>query len=105
MLVTLNMASVKASHHAIMGLPFSPTIPRPMAKNRLKTTICSTSFLAMASMAEVGTMCRKIWSQVCAAVVMGGGPEGAGSTMPTPGCMMLTASRPISSARVVTTSK
>ena len=105
MLVTLNIASVSDSHQAIIGLPFSPTMPKPMAKNMLKTTICSTSFLAMASMAEVGTMCSRIWSQVWATVVIGGGPDGAGSTMPTPGCKRLTASRPISNASVVTTSK
>jgi hypothetical protein len=48
MLVTLNIASVSDSHHSSIGLPFSPTMPRPMAKTMLKTTICSTSQVAIA---------------------------------------------------------
>ena len=105
MLVTLNIASVSDSHHAIIGLPFSPTMPRPIANTMLKTTICSTSPVAIASMTEVGTMCSRICCQVCAVAAIGGAPVGCGSVMPTPGCITLTVTRPISSASVVTTSK
>ena len=60
MLVTLNIASVSDSHHSIIGLPFSPTMPRPIANTMLKTTICRMSPVAIASMIEVGTRCSRI---------------------------------------------
>ena len=105
MLVTLNIVSVSDSHHSSIGLPLAPVMPSPIANTMLKTTICSTSPVAIASMIEVGTMCRKIWSQVWAWAAIGGAPAGAGSTSPSPGRITLTASRPMSRARVVTTSK
>ena len=80
-------------------------MPRPMANTMLKTTICSTSPVAIASMIEVGTTCRRIWSQVCAWAAIGGAPVGVGRVSPTPGRITLTVNRPMSSARVVTTSK
>ena len=65
MLVNLNIVSASASHHAITGRPFSPIMPSAMPKKMLKTTICSTSPSAIASMTDSGTTCSRIWSQVC----------------------------------------
>ena len=48
--------SVTDSQNAMTGFPFSPAIPRAMAKEMAKTTICSTSFCAMASTMDVGTV-------------------------------------------------
>ena len=106
MFVTLNIASVSDSHHSSIGfLALSFTMPRPMANTMLKTTICSTSPVAIASMIEVGTMCSRIWSQVCAWALTGGAPVAAGNTSPTPGFITLTVKSPMSSASVVTISK
>src|SRR6185436_20464846 len=104
MLVTLNIASVNDSAQAMNGLPFSPTMPSPIANTMLKTTICNTSPVDMASMTDVGTMCSRICCQVCAVAAIGGAPLGCGSVMPTPGCSRLTVTNPISSASVVTIS-
>ncbi len=59
----------------------------------------------MASMIEVGTMCSRIWSHVCAVALTGGAPVAAGRVRPTPGFMTFTEKSPMSSASVVTTSK
>ncbi len=105
MLVTLSIASVSDSHHSIMGVPFGPTMPSPMAKTMLKTTIWSTSPVAMTSMIEVGTMCSRIWSHVCAWAAIGGALVAAGRVNPTPGFMTLTVKSPMSRSSVVTISK
>lgn len=57
---SLPLDLVSDSAHCRTGLPFSPTMPRPIANTMLKTTICRTSPVAMASMIEVGTM----WSRI-----------------------------------------
>ena len=71
----------------------------------LKTTICNTSLVDIASMTDVGTMCSRICCHVCAVALIGGAPLGCGRTMPSPGRIMLTVKSPISSASVVTISK
>jgi hypothetical protein len=105
MLVNLNIASASDSQNSIIGRAFSPIIVSEMAKRIDHTTIWSTSPSAIAWMTEVGKVWRKIWSHVWCVAAIGGGPEAAGSTRPTPGRRMLTASNPMRSAIVVTTSK
>ena len=54
MFVNLNIVSATASHQVTTGRPFSPIIPSAMPKKMLKTTICSTSPLAIASNTDSG---------------------------------------------------
>lgn len=60
MLVRRNIVSANDSQKATTGRPFSPIMPSATAKSMLKTTICSTSPLAIASMTEVGMTCNRI---------------------------------------------
>ena len=84
MFVNLNIVSATASHHATTGRPFSPSMPSAIAKKMLKTTICSTSPSAIASITDSGTTCSRIWSQVCGlAVISDCWP--IGRSTPTPG--------------------
>ena len=78
MLVKVNIVSVSDSHQPMIGRPFSPIIDSEMAKSA-KTTICSTSLCAIASMIDSGTVCRRIWSHVCGVAEIAGGPDGGGS--------------------------
>ena len=78
-------------------------MPSAIAKMMLKTTICSTSPLAIASMIDVGKTWIRIWSHVCAFAATS--DFAAESATPTPGLRMLTASRPMTSAIVVAISK
>src|SRR6185436_5755108 len=102
MFVNWNIASASDSQNSIIGLALGPIIVREIAKMMDQTTICRTSPSAIAWMTDVGKVCRRIWSHVCATALIAGGPLGAGSVRPTPGLKILTASRPISSAIVVT---
>ena len=77
-----------------------------MAKMMLKTTICSTSPSAIAWMTDVGHDVEQDLIPGLAPLPRSRAlPPSAGSTRPTPGRMTLTASRPMTSASVVTTSK
>src|SRR5689334_14358088 len=105
MLVNLNIASASDSHHSIIGRAFSPIIVSEIAKMIDQTTIWSTSPSAMAWTTDVGNVWRKIWSHVWCTAAMGGAPDGGGSTSPTPGLKTFTATSPMKSAIVVTTSK
>ena len=58
MSVKRNIVSASDSHQVIIGRPFSPIMPRAIAKIMLKTTICSTSPRAIASITDSGT----VWS-------------------------------------------
>ena len=95
------------SHHTSTGLPASPAAITAIAKNTAKTTTCSTSLRAIASIRLVGNECRIVSISVsglfCAAA-----PSAEAlptSFSPTPGLATLTTSSPTASAAVVTISK
>ncbi len=60
MFVNLNIVSAMPSQSVITGRPFSPIMPRAIAKMMLKTTIWSTSPFAMASITDVGM----VWTRI-----------------------------------------
>ncbi len=106
MLVNLNITSARLSAKVSRGRRFSSrTIASAMPNTIEKTTICNTWFSATDLAMFSGNACRMMSDAVGLTVGSFSVAAAAGSWTPTPALLRLIATRPMSSARVVTISK
>ena len=105
--VNLNITSATASQNpSIVSFARPRTCDSPIAKSTDQKTICNISLFAAASKKLCGTMCSSTPVNVTfPAGATAPAVSGDTSDTPTPGFRMLTASKPMKSASVVTTSK
>ncbi len=104
-LVYWNITSASDSQNATTGAAFAPMAAHAAPNRNAKTTICSTSLRAMASMMLVGTICSTNEpAVVCVCGTAASAAVRARGT-PTPGRTRFTAANPRNSASVVTISK